>query len=183
MQIDRLERDAFIAEMKNIAPYTSNEREFLMKSLEHANYKLIGGRVTKVEDVNGMDPAKRIQHEAKQGKWKRIQSGGNTNDLVVKRFTKYKKGDPFVWGKAKATIHASSKNVLAWIWHYCSNHRYDEHACRASEAFEHPQGQPHGIFEHPEEQRSRGANDERSDECCYASSLLLLVGRSATNEE
>ena len=46
---------------------------------------------------------------------------------TVKRFSKFKKGDPVVWGKASATVHASFEESLAWMWLYCSIHRMKGH--------------------------------------------------------
>jgi len=46
---------------------------------------------------------------------------------MVKRFTKFKKGDSTVWGKATATIYASAKEVFSWLWLYTSNHRMKSH--------------------------------------------------------
>ena len=47
--------------------------------------------------------------------------------MAAKRFTKFKEGDPILWGKATAIIHASAKEVFAWIWLYTSNHRMKSH--------------------------------------------------------
>jgi len=112
-KVDKLERDDFVAKMETTPPHTSDERKLMVKSLVHADYRLVGGRVEKSEDVSD--------------KWKRIRGGGNIYDLAVKRFTKFKKGDATVWGKATATIHPSSKQVFSWMWLYTSNHRMKSH--------------------------------------------------------
>ena len=99
--------------MKTTPPHTSDERRLLTRSLKHADYRLVGGRVEKSEDVSD--------------KWKRIQNGGNINDLAVKRFPTFKEGNPTVWEKASATIHTNSKQVFSWMWLYTSNHRMKSH--------------------------------------------------------
>ena len=68
-QVDRLERDDFIAKIETAPPHTSDERRLLIKSIAHADYRLIGGRVEKYEPVEGLggDP-----EEAFLRRWKRI---------------------------------------------------------------------------------------------------------------
>jgi len=125
-QIDRLQRGDLIAKMETTLPHTSDERQLLIKSLSYAAYRLIGGRIEKSEDISGMD-SNLLVKKAQHVKWKRIQGGGNINDLAIKRFTKFKIGDPIMWYKATSAIHASSKQVFAWMWLYTSNHRMKAH--------------------------------------------------------
>jgi len=42
-----LQRDDFIAKIETTPPHTSDERQVLVRSLQHADYRLIGGRVEK----------------------------------------------------------------------------------------------------------------------------------------
>ena len=91
-EIDKLNRMNFLAEMDSTPPHTSGERQLLMKTLRYADYNLTGGRVTKNEDVSGMDPAKQIKTEEQKRRWKRIQSVGHGDrDFTIKRFMKFNK--------------------------------------------------------------------------------------------
>jgi len=101
--------------------------------------------------------------------WKRIQGGSNNgSDFTVKRYTKFKEGDPFIWGKATATIHASSRQTLAWLWHYCSNHRMKIHQKKDGnlirQVYEPLKTSPSSTSF--EEQVSTNKSGERSDELC-----------------
>ena len=126
-EIDMLERSEFIVKMDSTPPHTNKERRLLMKSLQNADYRLIGGRVEKNNSINDTISVGRTLREEQNWQWKRILSGGKNSDFTTKRFTKFKKGDPIIWGKVAATIHASSREVFAWMWFYCSNHRMEVH--------------------------------------------------------
>ena len=83
------------------------------RSLAKKQLTFVGGRVEKDMAVEGRNTLKRSHDAREYGMWKRIHDGGNINDFMVARFTKYKKGDPSAWGKATATIHTSSREVFA----------------------------------------------------------------------
>ena len=55
--------------------------------------------------------------------WTRLRE----DDLKVKKIIQLKDGASSSRGKATATIHASSEQVLAFLWFYCSNLKMKEH--------------------------------------------------------
>ena len=70
-EVDKLERDHFIANMDTAPDLSRDERLLMMKSLQNANYRLIGGRVEKITDVAGIESS--TQRKSVEQKWKRIQ--------------------------------------------------------------------------------------------------------------
>ena len=113
-EIDELQRVKFVDSMKSAAKIMSVEEEHLIHtSLVLGEQAYFGGNFVEA----GIDKNKRASN------WTRLRDG----DLRVKKFKQLKQGDPAVWGKAEALIHAPASKILAYLWQYCSIRRMKEH--------------------------------------------------------
>ena len=65
-QVDKLERESFIAELRKAPPLSSTERIIIIRSLSYANYRWVEGQV----EVN--DQVRTFEKDGKFG-WRRLQ--------------------------------------------------------------------------------------------------------------
>jgi len=86
-EVDELERDAFVRSMFDAPPPTANEHSIMVKSLCHADYRLIGGRVEKTEDVDSYDPNTQTMRDGmRRQDWKRTMVNGSNSDWRIRRY-------------------------------------------------------------------------------------------------
>jgi len=130
-EVDEQERRDFIDQIKTAPPPSSNERKLLFRSLEYADYRAVGGRVEKITSISGLEATPRSIgsrfrcDNTSHLRWNRLQSGGS--DFAVKCFQKIVAGEPFIWGKATAPVHAPASQVVSWLYHYTSYCRMKAH--------------------------------------------------------
>ena len=122
-EVDRADRLSFIKHLESAPPLTPLEHALLKRCLAQDEYDLVNGRLF----VKGAHPSKQsIGRQMSNSidtlnvtnsalKWSRILSGNSQ----VKKYIRFQQGDNVVWEKAMAIVHASPKEVLAWLWNYC----------------------------------------------------------------
>ena len=97
------------------------------KSVKQASYELINDgtalRSLKTFSHGKLLPEAGSNNDSStNSKWTRMNMGSN-----VKKFIKLNEGETHAWGKAVGIVHTSPREVLSFLWLYCSHARMKEH--------------------------------------------------------